>query len=68
MKLEKGMRIEIPVHYDAWMRGAKFGIITQFRKGENGISDHWKVKMDHPQMKRRVRLWSIDFDYCKVLA
>jgi hypothetical protein len=64
----KGMRIEIPVHYDTWMRGAKFGTITQYRKGKEGYLDYWLVKMDHPQIKRRLKLWAIDCDYAKVIA
>lgn len=63
----KGRRIEIPVHYDLWMRGARFGLITAFRHGEPGQSDYVLVKMDHAQVKRRLKLWRIDWDYAKVL-
>lgn len=28
-----GKRIEIPVHYDMWMRGARFGQVTAIRQG-----------------------------------
>lgn len=62
-----GRRIEIPVHYDLWMRGARFGTVTQFRAGYNGQSDYVLVKMDHPQVKRRLKLWRHDWDYAKII-
>ena len=62
-----GKRIEIPVHYDLWMRGARHGTVTQFRHGEPGQSDYVYVKMDHPQVRKRLKLWRIDWDYVKVL-
>ncbi len=65
--LSVGQRIEIPVHYDLWMRGACFGVITAFRHGKPGQSDYYIVKMDHPQVKRRLRLWSLDWDYAKAV-
>jgi hypothetical protein len=63
-----GSRIEIPVHYDRWMQGARFGVVTGWRKCRDGYSAHVLVKMDHPQVRKRVRVWAIDFDYLKVLA
>lgn len=63
-----GKRIQIPVHYDTWMRGAKFGVVTAFRYSKTpGTSDYLLVKMDHPQITRRLKLWSIDWDYAEVL-
>jgi hypothetical protein len=62
-----GQRIEIPVHYDMWMRGARLGEITAFRNGSGGYSDHFLVKMDHPQVKRRLKLWALDWDYAKLV-
>ncbi len=62
-----GKRVEIPVHYDLWMRGARFGTITGRRKGKPGLSACLLVKMDHPQVRRSVKLWSLDVDYAKVL-
>lgn len=67
MKALIGKRIEIPVHYDLWMRGARFGVVTGRRKGKPGVSACLLVKMDHPQVKRRVKVWSIDCDYIRVL-
>lgn len=63
-----GKRIEIPVHYDMWMRGARFGEVTAFRNGKAGQSDYLLVKMDHPQIKRRLKLWRIDWDYAKLIS
>lgn len=61
-----GRRIEIPVHYDMWARGARFGEITSFRRGKPGQSDYVTVKLDHAQVKRRVKLWRIDWKYARV--
>ncbi len=58
-----GARIEIPVHYDLWMRGARFGKVTAI--GKDGAFVF--VKMDHPQVKRRLKLWRIDYDYAKIV-
>lgn len=58
-----GQRVEIPVHYDLWMRGARFGTVTAIGKDSAFVY----VKMDHPQVKRRLKLWRSDFDYAKVL-
>jgi hypothetical protein len=63
-----GKRIEIPVHYNLWMQGARFGEVTAFRHGKDGHSDYVLVKMDHPQVKRRLKLWRIDWDYAKVVS
>ena len=62
-----GAHIEIPVHYDMWMRGARFGVVTAFRKGHSGQSDYVLVKLDHPQAKRRLKLWRADWEYARIL-
>ena len=62
-----GTRIEIPVHYDLWMQGAQTGTITAFRRGKPGESDHYLVKMDHPEVKKRLKLWRLDWEYVKIL-
>lgn len=62
-----GTRVEIPVHYDMWMRGARFGTVTGFRYGKDGVSDSLLVKMDHPQVKRRLRVWKTDWPYLKIV-
>ena len=43
-------RVELSPGYDLWMRGARFGVVRSIR---DGIA---KVKMDHPQVKRLVRI------------
>ena len=62
-----GQRIEIPVHYDLWMQGARYGEVTSFRHGKNGQSDYYLVKMDHSQVKRRLKLWRLDWPYAKTI-
>lgn len=63
-----GKRIEIPAHYDLWMQGARYGKVTGFRNGSNGASDCFLVKMDHPQVKRTIRLPRLDWDYIRVVG
>lgn len=58
-----GKRVEIPVHYDIWVRGARFGVVSSI--GKNG--EFVRVKMDHPQVRGRVKVWRIDFDYMRVI-
>lgn len=58
-----GKRVEIPVHYDAWMRGARFGRVTGI--GRNGAFMY--VTMEHPQIRQRVKVWRMDYDYVRVL-
>jgi len=60
-----GLRVQIPVHYDAWMRGAHFGVIRRFIPGKPGQSDCFAVKMDHPGIKKQVRVWRLDWDYLR---
>lgn len=35
-----GKRIEIPVHYDMWMRGARFGVVTKSGKAKKWSTLH----------------------------
>ena len=58
-----GKRVQIPVHYDLWMRGARFGVVTS--AGKDGA--FVRVKMDHPQVKRLLKVWRIDLDYLQTL-
>ena len=62
-----GKRIEIPVHYDLWMQGARFGTVTGFRAGAAGESDYVLVRMDHEQVRNQVKLWRLDWDYIRIL-
>jgi hypothetical protein len=62
-----GKRVEIPVHYDMWMRGARFGQVTGFRRGKAGQSDFIYVKLDHPQAKRSLKIWRPDWEYMRLV-
>ncbi len=62
--MKVGDHIEIPVHYDMWMRGARTGVITSLRSGP--YSQYFNVKMDN-RRARRVKLWATDWEYAKVL-
>lgn len=61
----RGQRVEIPVHYDMWMRGARFGVVRSFHRGEPGISAYVKVKLDHPQARKQLKVWRLDWPYMK---
>jgi hypothetical protein len=63
-----GKRVEIPVHYNMWMRGARFGKVTGWRNGKDGQSAYVFVKLDHPQAKRSLKVWALDWDYMKVVS
>lgn len=67
MKALIGRRVEIPVHYDLWMRGARFGEVVGRRQGKEGRSAYLQVRMDHPQVRRCAKIWAIDADYLRVL-
>lgn len=66
MKGFVGKRVEIPVHYDMWMRGAKSGTVVGRRQGKDGRSAYLQVRMDHPQVRRCVKVWAIDAKYMRV--
>ena len=59
----KGKRIEIPVHYDTWMRGARFGTVKSVGRDGECVT----VEMDHPQIRKLLKVWRMDFDHVKVL-
>lgn len=59
-----GKRVEIPVHYDLWMRGARYGVVTSVTKD----ATHICVRMDHPGVKRLARIAGMDVEYIKVLG
>lgn len=60
-KIER-MLIEIPVHFDLWMQGARTGWIHDVAKDGT-----WLVRMHHSQVKRLVKIGPEDQPYCKVL-
>ncbi len=61
-----GKRVQIPVHYDMWMRGARFGTVTGYRNGKSGQSDFLYVKMDHPSVRRSLKVWRPDWEYMRI--
>lgn len=63
-----GRRVEIPVHYDMWMRGARFGKVVARRRGRPGYSDYLLVRLDHSQVRRCLKVWRGDVDYMKELS
>lgn len=67
MKALIGKRVEIPVHYDLWMQGARLGKVTGRRDGKDGQSACLLVKMDHPQIRKRLRVWALDVEYMKLI-
>ena len=62
-----GARVEIPVHYDAWMQGARYGVVAWRVSGRPGRSAYVKVKLDNPRIKRQLKVWALDWPYLKVL-
>jgi len=56
-------RIEIPVHFDLWMRGARTGYIHSIREHDGA----WLVRMDHPQVRKLVVIPKEDQPYCKAI-
>lgn len=63
--LPKGTRIEIPVHYNLWAQGARYGTVTGYRNGHAGQSDYITVRMDNAQVKHSLKVWRMDWSYCK---
>ena len=60
-----GRRVEIPVHCDLWMQGARFGEVVSFHPGAPGKSAFVKVKMDNPRIQRLLKVWAPDWQYMK---
>lgn len=62
-----GKRVEIPVHYNAWARGARFGRVTRYGRPPGASSNCVWIKLDHPAYRTRLKVWVIDFAFCKVV-
>lgn len=66
--LTKGDRVQVPVHSDLWMRGARFGTVTRvYRYWRDGLGAPGSfdrvlvaVRMDHPSVKRLGRFLASD--------
>jgi hypothetical protein len=54
-------RVEIPVYYDLWMRGARFGTLV------DSDSEYYHVKMDHPQVKKILKIPRRDWEAVKII-
>lgn len=50
-----GKRVEISPAYDLWMRGARFGAVQRVTKNRKGACV-LVLKMDHPQVRRPVKV------------
>ena len=61
-----GRRVEIPVYFDLWMRGARFGIIKSYARGKPGEDDFIRVRMDHPRVKRLVKIPRGDWAFTRL--
>jgi hypothetical protein len=61
-----GKRVEIPPHYDLWMRGARYGTYMGLNRHMSRVRGFaiGRVRMDHPQVKKLV---NIPIDELKVL-
>ena len=63
----RGARVEIPVHYDMWMRGARTGTVGEYRRGRHGQSAYVLAHMDHRSVTKPLKLWEPDWEYAKLL-
>lgn len=53
-----GKRVQIPVHYTAWMMGARCGVVTSIGKDGAFV----RVKLDNTNFRKLLKVWRIDFD------
>lgn len=65
--LNVGDRIEIPVHFDVWVQGARHGVVSSIKHNMFGQLIFY-VKMDNKRVKRRVKLLIAHLEYCKLFA
>lgn len=61
-----GKRIEIPVHYDRWMQGARYGKVIALKQSLNN-GQYLLVEMDNPAAGR-VKVWEESWKYVKDLS
>lgn len=60
-----GKRIEIPVHYDKWMQGAKYGRVIALKNSFGG-GEYLLVEMDNIKAGY-VKIWRSNWDYIRTL-
>lgn len=53
-------RVEIAPHYDLWMRGARYGEVIREYKSRKTGRNIVLVKMDHPQVRKPIRVLAED--------
>lgn len=65
-----GKRVEIPVHFDWWARGARYGTVKAFRYAnhDKGVhSDCLLVRLDALPNGKCVRVYRLDWPYMLVV-
>jgi hypothetical protein len=64
-----GRRVEIPVHFDLWMRGARFGRISAVTSvPPRGTDDRAVyVRMDNKRVRKLVRVPAVAFEYMRFI-
>lgn len=58
-----GKRVEIPVHYNLWMRGARFGEVVGHSVRHRCVY----VRLDSNAVRYRLKVWYADLRFLKVL-
>ena len=64
--MKVGDRIELPVHTDLWMRGARFGTVETVVHSEPPNHSFAMIKVDM-RPRKQFKLWGIDWQYAKIL-
>ena len=59
----KGDRVQIPVHYDNWIRGDRFGEVVGHREGGDDFSACLLVRLDRVEKIQKV--WALDWNCVK---
>lgn len=61
-----GKRVEIPTHYDLWIRGARFGTVCGARYNAEGR--YLLIRIDHYAVKTLLKVPAKDWSLLKVLS
>ena len=59
-----GKRIEIPNHYNYWVCGMRYGLVTGWRRGQRAKSAYLMVKMEDGEV---LKIWKSEVEHCRVL-